>query len=517
MKNSNILSPFEILALQSPNKLAMVIDGREYFYGEVLDKVRLIAGWMKSNISEDVNRVGILASRDFLGYVSIYAAIWSGITFVPLNPKFPVSRIKNIIERSKLGAIVYDRKNVDILDNVLSELSESEKSLPLLLLNTALSAELDEKPVLKYPANVDDSEGAYLMYTSGTTGKPKGILATVGNLKHYLSFKQERYKICSSDRLSQVFELSFDASIFDLLMSIKHGASLFTVPESQLLAPGRFIKESQLTLWFGVPSHIAFMDKMHLLVPDCFPDLRISIFGGEPLPVTSMRVWRLAAPNSRMDNVYGPTEATVTCFVQECNESTPVTDSRGVMSIGMPSEGNFGAIIGSSDEFLTPGEAGELVIAGPQVTEGYWLDKNLTELRFRYLDHPSLGKQRWYFTGDWAFEDKNGVFHHLGRMDNQIKLSGHRVELEEIETTLREVSGSNAVAAVPWPYEQGTARGIVAFICKPGKTINEMRENIKQILPAYMIPRRFVIIDALPYTLNGKVDRKLLIEQLDSE
>jgi len=513
MKQNNILSDFSVLAHQKPKSIAFSIGDREYSYEELLVEVQLIAGWLQEKMPTAGQRVGILCSRNFFGYASIFSVIWAGLTFVPLNPKLPIARLNIMMQRAKISVLITD----DTCSEIMNEISLEVNKLPILTLcDDSLKLKVDKTFSLLEPINVDETKGAYLMFTSGTTGEPKGILATVGNLKHYLNFMQDRYQIQASDRLSQVFEFSFDASTFDMFMSINHGASFHVVPDNQLLAPGQFIRDKKLTLWFGVPSHISFMEKMNLLKPASFSNLRISIFGGEPLSVSSMKAWRLAADKSILDNVYGPTEATVTCFVQRCNDSTPITSERNVMSIGMPYEGMYGAIIDDAETFLPSGTKGELLIAGPQVTSGYWQNSKLTESRFRVLDHPVLGKHCWYFTGDWAYEDDNGVFHHLGRMDNQIKLSGHRVELEEIDVALKKAAESEIVASIAWPVEQGSARGIVAFICGSKVDVVDIREKMLDVLPKYMIPRRFIVCESLPYTLNGKVDRKLLAEKLEN-
>jgi acyl-coenzyme A synthetase/AMP-(fatty) acid ligase len=352
------------------------------------------------------------------------------------------------------------------------------------------------------------------MYTSGTTGEPKGILATVANLRHYLDFMQARYQIGPVDRLSQLFESSFDASLFDILMTLNHGASFHVVPESQIMAPGKFIQDARLTLFFGVPSTIAFLNRMRMLKPGTFPLLRISIFGGEPLPRTSMLAWLEAAPNTVLDNVYGPTEATVTCFIQRCAATAPVTPERDVLAIGQPYDGMLGGVVDKDSHFIGPGQHGEIVIAGPQVTPGYWRDPQLTAQKFRHLVHPEFGEQIWYFTGDAGYQDNAGVFHHLGRLDHQIKVSGHRVELEEVDTHLRAVCGSDAAAAVAWPVEHGSARGLVAFVSGTSLDSAAIVERLKQRMPGYMVPRRVIQLDALPYTLNGKVDRKALTDRL---
>lgn len=522
-KSANLLAPFAKYACLYPQQLALSVNDCEYSYGQLLSAVQRVAGWIVAQSIEKGARIGILANRDFSGYASIYAAVWAGVTYVPLNPKLPLERIKKIVKHAQLNALIVDDAQGKDLRNILGE----TPNIPVLSLKGASGSngsiiwdgeyELDEMSLLEQPLAVDDSLGVYIMFTSGTTGEPKGILATIANLRHYLNFMQQRYRVQPADRLSQLFELSFDASAFDLFMSINHGASFHTVPENQLLTPASFIKHKELTIWFGVPSNIAFMQKMKLLQPNSFPGIRVSVFGGEPLTWKEMRAWRMAAPNAIMDNVYGPTEATVTCFIQRCDDTTPVTEGRAVMSIGRPYTGNYGAIVDESGAFLAAGEKGELIIAGPQVTPGYWQDDKLTNNRFRIMTHPEYGEQRWYFTGDLAIEDPCGTFHHLGRIDNQVKVSGHRVELEEIDSILREAAESDAVAAVPWPIEDGTARGIVAFVCQSEQGAGEMRAYMQKQLPAHMVPRRIILTDTLPYTLNGKVDRKALIEKLRKE
>jgi len=521
MKQENLLYAFSQFARYQPQRIVISVGEYEYCYDQLLKKVQKISGWIASLSLPSESRVGVFTQRDFLGYAAVYACVWAGVTYVPLNPKLPIDRLKKIIKCAQLSAIITEKDNIGVVNDIVGPSCE----LDFLSIDSGSGQDdfiswsgiddLKTLEILEKPAVVNPNTGAYLMFTSGTTGEPKGILATVANLQHYLDYMQRRYHITPNDRLSQLFELSFDASTFDLFMSVNHGASFHTVPDNQLLAPGVFIQNKVLTLWFGVPSNIAYMHKMRLLKPNCFPDLRISIFGGEPMPQTSMQAWHAAAPNTVLDNVYGPTEATVTCFMQRCNDSTSVTKERGVMSIGIPYDGMLGAIVDANGKFISVGEKGELLIAGPQLTPGYWQDDDLAQARFCSMEHPIHGTLRWYFTGDLAIEDENGIFHHLGRIDNQIKVSGHRVELEEIDSVLRDVAKTNTVAAVPWLVEHGSARGVVAFICQSEIEISEIRELIQMQLPAYMVPRQIITMDTLPYTLNGKVDRKALVKLLE--
>jgi len=525
MSKTNLLAGFAEWAQRDPSRLACHHDGGACSYGQLTKGAAQVASWLMARGLQPDQRVGLCAGRNLAGYLGLLGAVWAGITYVPLNPKLPAARLVRMAQRAGLQAVIVDQAGGDLLQDATLRaqfpsaclyLGETEAGAAPGVTAPQGSERLDFSLSLQPPQEVTDEQGAYIMFTSGTTGEPKGIRVTVANLRHYLDFKQRRYGIQPEDRLSQLFELSFDASVFDVFMALNHGASFHTVPENQLMAPAAFIRQQGLTVWFGVPSTIAFLHKMRLLRANSFPQLRISIFGGEPMPVTSLRAWQSAAPASVVDNVYGPTEATVTCFVQRCGEPLLVTPGRNVVAIGRPYEGMYGAVVDENLDFLPAEATGELALAGPQVTEGYLADPAQTARRFRLLRHPEYGEMRWYLTGDVGYCDSHGVFHHLGRIDNQVKVSGHRVELEEVEAALREAAGCEAAAAVAWPVEHGSARGLVGFVCGTTVTGGEIRARLIAQLPAHMVPKQILHLESLPYTLNGKVDRRALTATLES-
>ena len=243
---------------------------------------------------------------------------------------------------------------------------------------------------------------------------------------------------------------------------------------------------------------------MKMLQPGAFPSLRCSIFAGEALSIATAQAWQIAAPNSIVENFYGPTEVTVDCIAQRLEDPPYVTRNRGTLAIGSPFPGIRAGIVDADLNFLPQGEEGELVVSGRQLARGYYKDPELTAACF-----PTLEGRRWYRTGDLAYQDSSGIFHHLGRIDNQVKILGNRVELEEVEAHLREIVGTDSVAAVAWPLADGRATGIVAFHCSPGVTRDEVREAMKKRVPDYaMIPKRVHLLDALPLGSSGKIDRK---------
>ncbi|MFN2426774.1 MAG: AMP-binding protein, partial [Candidatus Binatia bacterium] len=367
------------------------------------------------------------------------------------------------------------------------------------------------------PAVVGPDHPAYIIFTSGTTGVPKGVVVTAGNLAHFLSAMRDLYAMHPGDRAGQFCEPSFDLSVFEIFAAFDAGASLHVVPESRVMAPAGFIRQQELTVWTSVPSVISIATRMKLLAPGIFPTLRISYFIGEALPVEAAKAWQAAAPSSVVDNHYGPTEATVACTVQRLTDPVVATPGRGTMAIGKPYAGLEAEIVDEQGRFVAAGETGELALHGPQVADGYLDDPEQTSRRFPLLDHPRLGRTRWYLTGDLAYRDGNDVLHCLGRIDNQVKVLGHRIELEDLEAHLRVASGTDAVATVAWPIVGGSATGIAAFVCAPATSLSEIRSRLAGLVPAYMVPRQFRVLDALPLSTNGKVDRNALRALLEQK
>ena len=514
--------PFYGHYLHNPTLPALVVAGTYYSYQELGDLAATIAALLAGPGNDPVERVGILASRSVEAMAGILSACWAGVTFVPLNPKYPEGRLATIIRNSQLSAIILDSAGCRALTDTVLACCPPLLIAPCLDDHAAGTLEIRGRQTLAGyapipPAQTPREEIAYILFTSGTTGEPKGVMVTTANVAHFLSVSQERYRLTADDRLSQQSELTFDHIVFDLFMAWGAGASVHVVPENMVMAPAEFIRKQELTVWFAVPSVISFLKGMRLLRPGIFPSLRISLFAGEPLPRDSADAWQEAAPNSRIDNLYGPTEVTVDCLWQPYRAPHAITPNRGVVAIGRPYPGMHAAIVDGDNTFLAGGEIGELAVAGPQVSAGYWRNPELTTRRYPRLVHPELGETTWYLTGDLSYQDEDGIFHYLGRVDNQVKVLGQRVELEDVEFHLRAVCGSDAVAVIAWPVLHGTAQGLIAFVTDGTLDQKAVKEGLRQRLQAYMIPRRIVCLEQLPLNLNGKVDRKALAALLEAE
>ncbi len=496
----NPAQPFYLSSLTYPDRLAISETQRELNYRDFSLLVRKIAAWLPAGKRPE--RVGILGSRSIEACAGVLAASWVGATYVPISLKLPPDRLKAVLELSHLDALICDANGAKLLtDNIRAACPAH-----LLAPTDSLPTPIAFTPVAWQPADT-----AYIIFTSGTTGAPKGVMIPASALDCYVRVLQDKHHLTPEDRVAEPVDLSFDLSVSNMFTTWNAGASLHLIPATQVMAPVKFVQGHKLTFWFSVPSVITLMKNMGILTPGLFPTLRCSLFAGEALPLTAALAWREAAPNSVIDCTYGPTETTVICTSHIMTATPLVTPGRDIIAIGKAFPGTQAVIV---DEHLQPvpqGQPGELALAGEQLATGYFNAPHLTEQRFRTIDGT-----RWYLSGDLAMQDADGNYHHLGRIDNQVKVLGYRVELEEIEAHLRDICGSDMVAAVAWPMEHGTASGIVAFASSTARTPSDIRDAIRKRLPPYMVPANTHILDTLPLNVNGKVDRKALIARLDA-
>ena len=498
MSSLSLQSGFLRSAAQHPDRPCLRWAGGELTYAEMAGR----AGGIAAAIG-DCPRVAILADRTPAAFAGVLGTLVAGAAYVPLNLAFPAARNRAILERSGATAVIADEAGVAALPEILSGLS----SPPSIVAGGDVApAPLDPtgRAVTTAPETL-----AYLMFTSGSTGVPKGVAVSHGNVRAFVDRMMRRYELTPGDCTSQMFDLTFDLSVFDQFMTWEAGALLVCPSRADLVNPAGFIQANELTTWFSVPSAAMFMRRLGGLAPDAFPSLRWSLFCGEPLPAEVARAWAAAAPNSTVENLYGPTELTVACAVHRWDpEGSPRRSIHGVVPIGEPFAGLGAIVVDASLNEVAPGEQGELLVAGDQVTLGYWNDAERTDAAFVT---PPGWTERFYRTGDLVTRaDAGSPLCYLGRLDHQIKILGHRVELLEVEAALRSASGRDSVAAVGWPRTESGAAGVVAFVAGGGEDLARMRAKLASRLPPYMVPRRIHTLPELPLNANGKVDRGAL-------
>ena len=499
---------------------AISVGGKEVSYDDLARRAMSLAATVRrASPSTEVPLTAVLAYRSETAYAGILGALLAGHGYLPLNPTFPIDRTRLMLERSKCRSLIVDARSESQLEKLLAGVS---RPLVIICPDQSDVAKLAEK-LSKHQvvgaagladaqqwllANIDVNSIAYLLFTSGSTGQPKGVVVSHANVLHYVNYVTKRYGIENSDRLSQTFDLTFDLSAHDLFVTWASGACLCVPTQKQMIKPGAFINEARLTAWFSVPSTAIFMRRLGELKPGLYPHLRLSLFCGEALPVDVVRDWSRAAPSSVIENIYGPTELTIGCTAYRWNNQTSLAEcEQGIVPIGEPFEDMEALIVDEDLREVPAGGQGELIMTGPQLSKGYWCDEEKTKRAFV----PVTGRKGFYYrTGDRvrrSAPDKPLIY--LGRLDNQVKVLGHRVELGEVEAVVRSLSGVDAVVALAWP-NSSNADGIELFLETEKFDTESLMKQLKTKLPSYMVPRRIRTLPRLPLNPNGKYDRKAL-------
>lgn len=512
-RDGSLVRAFHERVLEAPDHPAIVYRDAVFSYARFEDATARLAAWLGACGIGRGDRVAVLGGRSPSAICGIHAACWAGAAYVPLNRSQPPARLASLLAQARPSALIVDADSYDQLEAL------PRNALPGLVMHVSgdLSGAFSSHAPLAEPVAMRMDDTVYVLFTSGTTGDPKGVMLGAENVHAFMDGVNERYHLGREDRVAQFAEYSFDASVFELFLPLRTGATLFILDTADKLAPARFMAEHRINVWQMVPSAAAIMSRLKQLQPGVFRHLRLTLFGGEALPVEIVEEWRRAAPQSVIENIYGPTEVAVNCLVEDCTELIRATPGRNFVSIGVPHPDMLALVVDEKGHFLADGEPGELVLSGPQVSQGYWARPDLTRERFRTLEHPDYGERLFYFTGDQALRDDEGRLHCLGRVDNQVKINGYRIELEEVDSHLRGVCGTQEAITVAWPIRNGVAQGLVAFVgpCEPSEA--EIKRALKAALPTYMLPRRVVKRSALPLSAHGKLDRRALFEGLEAE
>lgn len=459
-------------------------------------------------LDKNINKndvVGIFHNKSKESYALMLACLKTGVIYVNLDNNGPFERIKKIIDRCNPVLLSYDQSTTDLLIE--------DFKIPLIDIvsegfHNRLKSFSDTN--LDCTSSVCSDDPAYIMFTSGSTGFPKGAVMTHQNLMNFILWSKQTYCITKDDILTNVNPMYFDNSVFDFYASLFNGASMAPVDSNtvkQAVKLVSYIDKIKATIWFSVPSLLVFLITMKILRKDVFKKIRVITFGGEGFPKPKLKyLYELYSERIRIVNVYGPTECTCICSAYDV-KSEDFNDMTGLAPLGHLAP-NFDYLI--LNEHIEEANTGELLLGGPQVGRGYYNDPERTEKSF--IQHPFLetGRKIVYKTGDIVREDENGIIHILGRSDNQVKHMGYRIELEEIEAGFNSLDYINEVGVVYEKFEDGLGQIKSYVTVKSNISVELIRNDIKNILPAYMIPRIITILDSMPKNHNGKIDRIIL-------
>ncbi|MFI9811619.1 AMP-binding protein [Saccharothrix variisporea] len=509
---------FRTAARANPDRMALEVNGVDLTYAALENA----AEWMSARMVEALGgasptKVGLLTSRCAVSYVAYLAALRLGATAVPLNPAAPALRNLTITEDAGLELTVVD-------DTSGADASEYRQKTPGQVLDLTgdrwrpmLSPHGGDVPP---QAERGPDDVAYLIFTSGTTGKPKGVQVTHDCMDSFLDEIVPRFGFGPGARVSQTFEMSFDGSVIEIFGALASGSTLCVAQHSDVFTPVKFVNEKQLTHWLSVPSLISFAKRLRALAPGSMPTLRSSQFGGEGLTFEQAEAWSAAAPNSKVQNCYGPSEATVivTGYVVPRDRAAWPEVSNRYIPLGHPFPNVDWVLL---DEDLRIADDGELCLRGRQRFPGY-LDPGENVGRFvRFEDgrgalydgSEPLTPQHYYRTGDRC-RIEHGELVLLGRIDEQVKIRGNRVELGEIESALRKHPAVVEVVVITVTAADGEV-DLHALYTGAEVPAAEFAELLGG-LPRYMHPRGFHRRETIPLTTVGKVDRKKLTAEFEA-
>ena len=417
----------------------------------------------------------------------------AGFSYVPLNHKFPIERLKKITSDSHLDAILCESKSIDAIRNW-------ELQIPLLSYQEVASNVTTDSNQIMH------GHHAYTLFTSGSTGIPKGIPIDHSHLIALMDDLVVRYPLTSKDKVLQAFELSFDVSIACILMAWTQGAQLVVADLNGITAINAFkaIYDHQVNIVTLPPSALHYLKRLKMLTMP-LPWVEKTIFTGEALSLNVANEWKGCAIHSTIDNAYGPTEGTVWSLIYRLDKDTESQIINGLCPIGQPLKNISMRIVNEEGIEVAPGERGELWIGGNQIFHGYVLLPEKTN-EVVWKDNEGC---YWYKTGDIVLQNEYQQVVYINRKDNQVQVNGFRVELGEIEHHLRKIIASEA--AIVLAVEKEGVMELFAFVQGDWKQ-EELLASMREKVPGYMIPRKIFVLEQLPVNTSGKIDKTLLKE-----
>ena len=484
ISNPSFLERFFAIANQLPDHPAVVQAGKITTYSELLTFTRRLAHGIANERANA--RILIHLPQGPEAYGAMFASAMAGAVYAPINVAAPIDRQISVGSNFAPEIIVTH-------SSTRQEACQLADGARTLVVDELGDDEMHEP----WPPN----ELVYVMYTSGSTGEPKGVMIPFDALSHYVTWAITAMDVQPTDRWSQHPNIAFDLSVLDIFGALCAGATLYPFTNAgDLMLPAKAIKRYGLTIWNSVPSVMSSMVKIGHVTKNNLESLRLLTFCGEPLLQLHLDAIFTALADVVVHNTYGPTEATVSCthlrlsktdYHEACRESVAIGDAIANMSI---------QLVGGDNE----GE-GEVVITGPQLAKGYWNDPKLTAESFRPLEIGGV-EQPAYYTGDWARRD-DGMIYFIGRKDNQVKVRGERVELDDIAVSIMRCHrGITTVAFI-----DGEMHAFLE-IDKTDSDESSIREELNRYLPRHLIPPHFHFLKTLPRNVNDKIDRGRLIE-----
>jgi len=479
--------------------------GPDVDYGGLEAMTHRLARWLLSRNAGPGSVVGLQNGKTPEGYAAMLACLEVGAAYVNLDVQNPPERLGRILSVCRPLLVLCDEPPA----RSLIEAAEPAAAPVISLRDHAPEIETLDGTLPSNLPTVTGADPAYVMFTSGSTGIPKGVAVSHGSVLNFIAWARSVFGIGPGDVVANVNPIYFDNSVFDFYAALFSGACLAPIGNADPVNPAetvRRVDEAKCTIWFSVPSLLIYLMTMKSLRADTFRSMRHIVFGGEGYPKSELsKLFNLYGGRCALFNVYGPTECTCICSAYRIS-AEDFRDTQGLPPLG-PIADNFSYLVLDGDAAVAAGDPGELCLMGPQVALGYYNDPERTAASFVQNPLARALPQRMYRTGD-IVRSVDGLLHFIGRKDNQIKHMGYRIELEEIENAIYRL-GYVIQAAVVYKRTRNRFGHIVAHVATGDTTVEEarLRSDLKALLPSYMVPNRFVLSCELPKNANGKVDR----------
>ncbi len=510
----------ERVAERAPERDAVRFGGAALTYGELADRAGRLASVLKDRGVVRGDRVGILANKGLHSAVAIYGIMKAGAAYVPLDPMAPVDRLVMIAKDCGIRHLVSEaarspsvRAMIDAgvaLDTVVGFEEQAAAPGPGVSWEQVFSA-----PIASNVTGATELDLAYILYTSGSTGVPKGVVHTHRSALAFAEVAAQTYGLRAEDRVTNHAPLQFDLSTLDYFATAVAGGTTIVVSEAHARLPAslaQLLEEERVSVLYAVPLALTQLALNGALEKRDLSHLRWVLFGGEPFPPKHLKALMRALPGARFSNIYGPTEVNgVTHW-----EVPPVeTVSDDPLPIGNPFANVDLMIVNEQGDRALAGDAGELWVRSPTMMQGYWGRSDLDATAIATTEGVGPRPSEYHRTGDLVRAESGGVLHFLGRKDRQIKTRGYRVELDEVEFVFLTHPAVESAAVYGVPDAMGSTAIEASVVLVPGSsaTVNELIAHAGKMLPRYALPENVSIVDALPRTGTDKIDRTALRAQ----